>query len=152
MATRNTQRTASAPKSGQPPRRLRYYLVQFSYTSEAWADLLRDDTKRDRIAAVKPIVEGLGGCFPEIVFPCEYPPVVQEGKWASFGDHDVVALIAFPSDRAAAAFAMTISQGHGVKSFKTTPLLSWDEARAAMGDAAGQIATYRPPGGRVSRR
>jgi hypothetical protein len=152
MATRNKQSSASAPKSGQRPRRLRYYLVQFSYTAEAWADLLGDATKRDRIAAVKPIVEALGGCFPQIVFPCEYPSNVQEGKWAAFGDHDVIALLAFPNDRAAAAFAMTVSQGQGVKSFKTTPLLAWDEATAAMGDAAGHIATYHPPGRRASRR
>ena len=57
MATKSKGRTVSA----QPPKRLKYYLVQFSYTSEAWADLLRDDTKRDRIAAVKPIVKKLGG-------------------------------------------------------------------------------------------
>jgi uncharacterized protein with GYD domain len=151
MAAKNKRRTESARKTGHAGNRLKYYLVQFSYTPEAWADLLRDETKRDRIAAVKPIVEALGGCFPEIVFPCEYPANPTEGKFAAFGDHDVVALIGFPDDQHAAAFAMTISQGSGVKSFKTTPLLSWDEARAAMGLAAAQTPTYRPPG-RASRR
>jgi uncharacterized protein with GYD domain len=151
MAARNKRRTESPPKAGQPPKPLKYYLVQFSYTPEAWADLLRDETKRDRIAAVKPIVDAFDGCFPEICFPCEYPSHPTEGKFAAFGDHDVVALIGFPDDRRAAAFAMTISQGNGVKSLKTTPLLSWDEAKAAMGLAAAQIPTYRPPG-RGSRR
>jgi uncharacterized protein with GYD domain len=151
MAAKNKRRTESAPKTGHPPNRLKYYLVQFSYTPEAWADLLRDETKRDRIAAVKPIVEALGGYFPEITFPGEYPSHTTEGKFAAFGDHDVIALIGFPDDQRAAAFAMTISQGTGVKSFKTTPLLSWDEATAAMGLAAGQVPTYRPPG-RGSRR
>jgi uncharacterized protein with GYD domain len=152
MAARKTQRTVSAPSATQPTKRMKYYLVQFSYTPEAWADLLGDPNKRDRIEAVKPIVNRLGGCFPEIVFPCEYPPYTQEGKWAAFGDHDVVALLGFPGDQEAAAFAMIVSQGQGVKSFKTTPLLSWSDAKAAMDLAAKNSQGYIAPGGARSRR
>jgi uncharacterized protein with GYD domain len=140
MAAKNKRPT----KTGQP---MKYYLVQFSYTPEAWADMIGDESKRDRIAAVKPLVTALKGCFAQIYFPpCEPPSHTTEGKFAAFGDHDVVALLAFPDDQHAAAFAMSVSQGHGVKSFKTTPLLAWDEAMAAMALAKPQISTYSPPG------
>ncbi len=129
-----------APKGHQ-----QYYLIQFSYTSAAWDDLIKNPSKRDRVAAVKKIVYDLGGCIATITFDCDGDPTPKE-KFASFGDHDVVVLIAFPSDDAAAAFAMAISAGGGVKSMKTTRIMPWKQAMAAMGTAMAVQAGYAPPG------
>lgn len=112
------------------------YLIQYSYTSHAWDALLKGKAaSRDRIKAVEKLVQKLGGCFPTITLPC-MPDARPREKFGSFGDYDVVTLIAFPSDEAAAAFAMAISAGGAVSTFKTTKLLTWDEMTSAMGLAA----------------
>jgi hypothetical protein len=121
-----------------------YYLFQFSYTAAAWAALLRPGASRDRVAALDPIVKAFGGCFAYVTFPCEGPDP-KEGKFASFGERDVVALLAFPDDERAAAFAMTVGAGGAVTSMKTVKLLSWPQAMAAMERAGGQVGSYAPP-------
>jgi GYD domain len=125
--------------------RQQHYLVQFSYTSAAWDDLVNERVNRDRVAAVRSLVSSLGGCIGIIKFPCEDSPTPRE-KFVSFGDYDVVVLIAFPSDQAAAAFAIAISAGGGVTSIKTTRIIPWDEAVGAMGAAATHKGSYVPPG------
>lgn len=118
------------------------YLIQYSYTAKAWDALLKGKpAARDRVKAVDKLVQALGGCFPVITVPCAEPPKMRE-KFGSFGDHDVVTLIAFPSDEAAAAFAMAISAGGAVSAFKTTKLLSWDQMMDAMQLAAQSRQQY----------
>lgn len=124
---------------------LQIYLCQFSYTARAWEDMLRNRAKRDRVSVAREIVESLGGCFPEIRFCCENPPEIKE-KFISFGEHDVVVLLAFPHDQAAASFGMLISAGGGVKSFRTTRLLPWDQAMESMAVAGRGLAGYLAPG------
>jgi uncharacterized protein with GYD domain len=119
------------------------YLIQFSYTARGWEALLKADEKgRDRIKAVDPIIKALGGCFPKITIPCADGPVIRE-KFICFGSHDVVTLIAFPSDTAAAAFGIAISAGGAVTGFKTTRLMSWDDAQGAMQLAATSRPMYQ---------
>jgi uncharacterized protein with GYD domain len=137
--------TAKKPSKLAAKSNQQYYLIQYSYTSTAWDDLLKNPGKRDRVAAVKPIVAALGGCIATITFECDYNPNPTE-KFVSFGDHDVVALIAFPSDDAAAAFAMIVSAGGGVKSMKTTRIMPWEQAMGAMGTARSIQERYAPPG------
>jgi uncharacterized protein with GYD domain len=62
--------------------------------------------------------------------------------WLSFGEYDVVGIIELPTNVSAAAFSMAVSAGGTVKAFKTTPLLSMDEAVTAMELAAE--STYAP--------
>ena len=104
-----------------------HYLVQVAYTHEAWASMVKNP--QDRIAAVAPAVERLGG---KIV-----------GGWLSFGDYDVVAICDMPDSVSAAAFSMAASAGGSVKAFKTTPLMSTSEAVEAMRKAGG--SGYAPP-------
>jgi len=118
------------------------YLVQYAYTASAWNDLLKPGAQRDRAKAVKDLVGALGGCFAEITIPCSDGPKMRE-KFGSFGEYDVVTLLAFPSDTAMAAFAMAISAGGLVSSFKTTKLLAWDQMMAAMELAGAKRASYQ---------
>lgn len=123
--------TATRPTAQQ-----QLYLCQFSYTAETWEWLLGNERERDRIEAVKPLLKLLGGCFVQISIECgELEPGPKE-KFVTFGDHDVVALLAFPSDAAAAAFAMAIQAGGKVNSFKTTRLMPWSLGMEAMAAAA----------------
>lgn len=105
-----------------------YYMVQAAYTSEAIAAMVKKP--EDRAAAIRPVVEKLGG---KLV-----------GIWFCFGEYDVVGISEMPDNVSAAAFAFAVSQGGKVKALKTTPLMTGDEAVKAMKKAGG--AGYRAPG------
>jgi uncharacterized protein with GYD domain len=103
------------------------YLYQVAYTPEAWATLVK--SPQDRIEAVRPVVEAMGG---RIV--CAY---------FAFGDYDLVAIAEYPGNVGAAAFSMAATAGGALKAIRTTPLMSIDEGIEAMRLAAG--AGYSPP-------
>lgn len=103
------------------------YLVQVAYTAEAWANLVR--APQNRVEAVQPVVERLGGRV--------------EGAWMSFGEYDAVLVIQMPDNVTAAAFSMAVSAGRAVKACATTPLMSLEAGVEAMRKAAA--AGYRPP-------
>ena len=98
-----------------------HYLVQASYTTEAIAALVHKP--QDRTAVVRNAVESLGG---KLV-----------GSWMSFGDQDVVLIIDMPDNVSAAAMVLAASAGGSLKSTKTTPLFTFEEANAAGQKAAG---------------
>lgn len=104
-----------------------YYLLQVTYTPETWTALVRNP--QDRVKAVRPVVERLGG--------------TMEGAWLSFGEYDVVVILKMPDNVSAAAFSLAVSSGGAVKAIKTTPLLTIDEGIEAMKQAGG--AGYQPP-------
>ena len=104
------------------------YLIQASYTPEAWKALL--NKPEDRKEAVRPIVEKLGG---KIV-----------NSWYAFGEHDIVAIVDMPDNVSAAALALAQMAGGALRSMRTTPLLELPEGIEAMRRAA--TSGYRPPG------
>jgi len=102
------------------------YLLQVSYSAEAWAAMIK--RPQNRIEAVRKSVEKLGGTIT--------------AGWLSFGDYDVVAIFDMPDNVSAAAFAMAAAAGGACKSVKTTPLLTFEEAKAAMQKAGA--SGYKP--------
>lgn len=104
------------------------YLVQTSYTQEALKSLIANP--QDRTPVVAKAVKSLGG---KLI-----------GSWLSFGDYDGVIIMEMPDNVSAAAMAVTAAAGGSLKSIKTTPLMSADEAMAALKKAAG--STYKPIG------
>jgi uncharacterized protein with GYD domain len=105
-----------------------YYLLQVTYSSEAWAALV--DEPQNRTEAVRATVEQLGGTV--------------HSTWLAFGEYDVVSIFELPDNIRAAAISMAISAGGAVKAIKTTPLMTWEEGVEAM-QAAAQEAAYQPP-------
>ena len=105
------------------------YLIEVAYTPEAWAAMVKQP--QNRLEAVRPVVEKLGGKF--------------QHAWLAFGEYDIVGVVELPENTDAAAFAMAVYAGGAVKAFKTTPLLSVEEGVEAMRKAQG--AGYRRPGG-----
>jgi uncharacterized protein with GYD domain len=105
-----------------------YYLIQAAYTPEAWAKMVK--SPQDRRAAIRPMIEKLGGRL--------------EGFWVSFGDYDAVVIAQAPDNVSAAALALAAAAGGSVKAIKTTPLMTMEEGMDAMRKAAD--AGYRPPG------
>lgn len=92
------------------------FLQQVAYTSEAWKALVNNP--QDRIQAVRPAIERLGG---KIIT-----------AWFSFGEYDVITITEFPTNVDAAAIAMAFAAGGACKAVKTTPLLSTAEALEAL--------------------
>ena len=105
-----------------------HYLIQASYTSEAWRALV--NKPEDRSEAVRPVIEKLGG---RIV-----------NSWYTFGQHDVVAIVEMPDNVSVAALSLAERTGGALRSLETTALLEFSEGVEAMKRASK--AGYRPPG------
>ncbi len=103
-----------------------HYLQQVAYSREGWEALVANP--QDRIEAVRPAIEKLGG------------RIVQ--AWFSFGDYDIVVIADLPDNVSAAAIAMAFAAGGACKSVQTTPLISPAEAVQAL-KKAGECG-YRP--------
>ncbi len=106
---------------------MQYFLVQISYTSEAWSTLIKEP--QNRLDSMRPVIEGLGGKIQ-----CSY---------LVFGDYDVLGILEVPDDVSAAALSMAIMAGGAVKNVKTTQLMPWAEGLKAMKQAKSIV--YRPP-------
>jgi len=104
-----------------------YYLVQASYTPEAWAAMLKNPQPRS--SALQPVVQKLGGKI--------------ESLYLAFGDYDTIGVFSMPTNVDIAAFSIAAAAGGGVKAIKTTPLMTVEEGREAMTKAAR--SGYVPP-------
>ena len=104
------------------------YLFQAAYTSEALAAQLQNP--QNRVEAIRPVIEGLGGRI--------------ESAYFAFGDYDVVGIVDMPDNVSMAAFSLAAAAGGAAKAVKTTPLMTIEEGIEAMRKAGG--TGYRPPG------
>lgn len=102
------------------------YLYQLAYTAENWAAQLKNP--ENRIEKVRPSVEQLGGKIIDAYY--------------AFGEYDIVVILDFPDNTAAAAFALAVASGGAAKAAKTTPLMTIEEGMEAMRKGAG--STYTP--------
>ena len=105
------------------------YLVQVSYTAEAWAAQLANP--QDRRAIVRPLFERLGGRIETVYY--------------ALGSYDVVLIAELPDNRSAAALGLTLTASGAVKALQTTPLLPIEDGVAAMRQAAATGSVYAPP-------
>ncbi len=105
------------------------YMLQASYSTQGISDLVSNP--QDRGAAVRPLIERMGGKLESFDF--------------AFGDYDAVVMIEVPSNVSMASIAMAVGASGAISSIKTTVLISMEEAMQAMRQASG--AGYRAPGG-----
>ena len=104
-----------------------HYMLQFTYTPEAWATLAKNP--QDRSKPIKELVEKLGGQLL--------------GLYYCFGEYDGIVLTELPDDVTAAATAfLALTPGH-VKEVKTIKLFTVEETMQAM-LLAGSL-TFRGP-------
>ena len=103
------------------------YMYQLSYTPEAVQAPFREP--QDRIEAVRPAIEALGGKLVAAGYP--------------FGEYDAVVLFEVPEDTSAASFALAIAAGGAAKSAKTTRPLNGQEWIESLRKVQG--SQYRPP-------
>lgn len=103
------------------------FMVQACYGTSATTAMVKNP--QDRAAAVKPVVERMGGKL--------------HGAWLSFGEYDVVVIAEMPDNVSAAALALAVGASGAMSSYRTTPLLTMAEATSAMSKAGG--VKYKPP-------
>jgi uncharacterized protein with GYD domain len=103
-----------------------HYLHQVAYSREAWQALVNNP--QDRVEAVRPAIERLGGKIKDAYF--------------AFGEYDIVVITEMPDNVNAAGLAIAFAAGGACKAVQTTPLLSTSEAVEAL-KKAGQSG-YRP--------
>src|SRR5712692_1626975 len=103
-----------------------HYLHQVAYSREGWEALVKHP--QDRIEAVKPAIEKLGGKI--------------NSAWFAFGEYDVVVITEMPDNVRAAAIANSFAVVGACNAVQTTPLLSVQEAVQAI-KKAGESG-YRP--------
>lgn len=104
------------------------YMFQATYTSEAWAAQVQNP--QNRVEAVRPVIEGLGGRI--------------ECAYLAFGEYDVVLICDMPDNVSMAAFSLAASASGAGKAIKTTPLMTVEEGVETLQKASG--TGYRPPG------
>lgn len=103
-----------------------HYLQQVAYSQEGWEALVANP--QNRIDAVRPVIEKLGGKI--------------EAAWFAFGEYDVVVITDMPDNVSVAAIAMAFAAGGACKSIQTTPLISPEEMVQALRKA--KECGYRP--------
>jgi uncharacterized protein with GYD domain len=101
-------------------------MIQGSYGMEGLSAIVKEP--QNRIQAIKPAIENLGGKLINAYF--------------SFGDYDFVLIVEMPDNLSAVGISMAFGAGGAVKSIKTTPLLSATETMEAMKKAS--MAEYKP--------
>lgn len=106
------------------------YMVQGTYTPEAWAALAKNP--QDRSSPIRELAQKLGGRLIDVYY--------------CFGEYDVVVLAELPDDIAALTTAIAgISPGH-LKVYKTTKLFTVEETMEAM-RKAGSLTFAGPSRG-----
>src|SRR5713101_7295897 len=74
-----------------------FYMVQGTYTAEAWAALAKNP--QDRRTSIREVAQKLGGRLIDVYYCC--------------GEYDVVVLVELPDDNAALTTAIAgVSPGH----------------------------------------
>ncbi|HEY6134453.1 MAG TPA: GYD domain-containing protein [Rubrivivax sp.] len=104
-----------------------HFMVQASYGTAAIGAMVKNP--QDRAAAIRPMIEKMGGKL--------------HGLWLTFGEYDIVAIAELPDATAAASLSMAIGASGAMSSYRTTPLLTMNEAVEAMKKAGG--AGYQAP-------
>ena len=64
------------------------------------------------------------------------------GGWYTFGGHDALFIAEMPDNESASALSLAVAAGGAVKSFKTTVLMTGEQAVAAMKKAPAIM--YKP--------
>lgn len=110
------------------------YLLQFSYTNKALAELVRNP--EDRSAIFERYVKSVGG---RVVawYHCR-------------GDYDGLTIFEVPDELTATSVDLAVSAPGHLKETRITPLYTVEEGLRAMDKARGQGALPRP--GRATER
>jgi uncharacterized protein with GYD domain len=135
---------------------MEYYLLHLSYTSAGWDDILKKAATFDqRMDSVRRLIVHLGGSFASFhfydtpQFQNVGPRHVVRDKFAKFGTHDLIAVLAMPDKNAAQAFTIALSAQPGIGHIELVSLMPFEDAvttSVAAANAAIAATGYTGPG------
>jgi len=102
-------------------------MIQFGYTSDAWAALAKNPA--DRSVGLAKLMEAAGGKLLDLYY--------------HFGEYDGVAIVEAPDDTSATAAVIAAAAPGHLRSTRTTRLMSVQEAMEAMRKAG--TLSYQAP-------
>ncbi len=105
------------------------FMTQFSYTSEAWAKLVKNP--EDRTVPLKAMAKKLGGRVIDVYY--------------CFGEYDGIVLMEAPDENTAAACVLAATTAAHLTATKTTVLQSVKDAMASWAKA-GSVVYPAPTG------
>ncbi|HWE62375.1 MAG TPA: GYD domain-containing protein [Chloroflexota bacterium] len=96
------------------------FMIQATYTPEAWANLLKHP--QDRRAAIGGLVQKAGGKMVDLFY--------------TFGENDIIFIFEAPDAMAAASVSIAGNVAGHIKTIKTTQLLTVEDSLELMRRAA----------------
>jgi uncharacterized protein with GYD domain len=106
------------------------YVFLFTYSGETWNRMI--DTPSDRAAAVRQVLEPLGGSL--------------EVTYFMFGAYDGLVICDVPDSISAAALSVAVNSSGAFKHLETHEALTQDQLNDILGRAKSAKEAYRPPG------
>ena len=106
-----------------------HFMLQMKYSADAVKAMVAHPQDRRKAAAAA--IQAVGG---KLV-----------GAYFTFGAKDVVVIFEAPDATSAIALSMTLGTSGAASDVETTPLLTTEEAMAAMKQAAKTASAYKPP-------
>ena len=104
---------------------MEHYLLRLTYSTAGWQDIVNKAAGFDqRMALVRNLIAHLGGSFASFhfydtpAFKNESLHHVVTDKFAMFGGHDLMAVLAMPDKQAAKAFTAALSAQHGIDTIR----------------------------------
>jgi hypothetical protein len=135
---------------------MEHYLLHLSYSSTGWDDILkRSATFDQRMEPVRKLIAHLGGSFASFHF-YDTPHFQNTSlrhivfdKFAMFGRHDLMAVLAMPDKNAAQAFTLALQAQPGIQYVHLDLMMPFEDAitnSVATSNAAITATTYTGPG------
>jgi len=135
---------------------MEHYLLHLSYSTDGWKDIIdKSATFDQRLEPVRKLINHLGGSFASFhfydtpAFHNESRRHVVKDKFAMFGGHDLMAVLAMPDKHSAHAFTVALSAQPGIQSVELTSMMPFEEAitaTVATSKAAIAHTGYTGPG------
>ena len=133
-----------------------HYLLHLSYSPAGWHAIASSGASfDDRLGPVRKLIAQLGGSFASFHF-YDTPSFRDEerrhvvlDKFAMFGSHDLMAVVAMPDKHAAQALSIALSSQHGINKVAFTAMVPFEETvttAAAASKAAIAATGYAGPG------
>lgn len=136
---------------------MEHYLLHLSYTTAGWDHILSTTPNfSQRMDPVRNLIAQLGGSFAAFHFP-DRPPFDRDparrhivyDKFAMFGAHDVMAVLAMPDKNAAQAFTLALQKQLGIDYVHLSLMMPFEDAVTASvntSNAAIAATGYAGPG------
>jgi len=136
--------------------KMEHYLLRLTYSTSGWKDIVDKAASFDqRMGPVRNLIAHLGGSFASFhfydtpAFKNDTLHHVVTDKFAMFGGHDLMAVLAMPDKAAARAFHAALSAQPGIDTIDLVSMMPFEDAvTSSVNSAKAAMARtgYTGPG------